>query len=132
MKKFSYDEAFRMVSLFKGRFRHVRKETNALKNDDSTSYYERYKKLQEIEENCVNEMLNISEIDRNFILGLHNLLKSYKEAEPGRDEAYYDFLSENVEGNIKDLKEFMDSNLLAEYDHAITHPKYIIRMYLEN
>ncbi|MCI2792142.1 hypothetical protein FH185_09835, partial [Staphylococcus pettenkoferi] len=63
MKKFSYDEAFRMVSLFKGRFRHVRKETNALKNDDSTSYYERYKKLQEIEENCVNEMLNISEID---------------------------------------------------------------------
>ncbi|MCG1301841.1 hypothetical protein K4T52_10895 [Staphylococcus epidermidis] len=128
MNKLSNKEALRMTSLLKSSFRFVRHETNYLKNDMSISPQEKYQKLERLEQECVEKTLSHTDIDKEFILNLHDLLISYKSGSYDRNSAYRNFLSKYVDGNIENLIAFINSNLLPEYEYSITHPKYIINL----
>lgn len=54
MDKFSYDEAFRMVSLFKGQIRSVKDETPQIMEDNSLTYDEKLIELRKIEIECID------------------------------------------------------------------------------
>ena len=132
MNKLSNKEAFRMTSLLKSSFRFIGHETNNLKNDMSISPQEKYQKLERLEQECVEKTLSYTDIDKEFILNLHDLLISYKSVSYDHNIAYRNFLSKYVDGNIENIIAFINSDLLPEYEHAITHPKYIINKAMES
>lgn len=132
MNKLSNKEAFRMTSLLKSSFRFIGHETNNLKNDMSISPQEKYQKLERLEQECVEKTLSYTDIDKEFILNLHDLLISYKSVSYDHNFAYRNFLSKYVDGNIENIIAFINSDLLPEYEHAITHPKYIINKEMES
>lgn len=130
MNVISEKEAFDMISTLKTSFRSVRRTTNNLKNDDSLSYPEKYEQIEIIEQSCVENTLNMSNMNKEFIVGIHELLISYQSASIGSSEAYREFLSKYVRGNIEKLVHFMNTVLYPEYDYAIKHPKTIINIYM--
>ncbi|UZW86869.1 hypothetical protein LE164_12790 (plasmid) [Staphylococcus lugdunensis] len=129
---FSEEETFRRISLFKGEFRSVKNETPEIMKDNALNYQEKRQKLINIENQCVKNVLRYSEIDKDFIYGLKNLLISYKVGTNGREQAYRNFIAQYVNGNEEELVQFMTQELLGEYDHAIRRHRVLIEMLTES
>lgn len=128
---FSYDEAFRMISLFKGQIRNVKEDTSQIMSDRSLTNDEKYKKICDIERDCIDKTIVYMDVSSEFIIDLHKLLTTYKVGDVGRESAYRKFLTQHVNGNIEDIVGFMNSELLGEYDHAIRRHKVLIQMIKE-
>lgn len=132
MVRFSNDEAYNMVSLFKGRIREIAKdETPKIMEDKTLTNDEKYKKICEIENECINRTAAFEVVNEDFILNLHKLLTTYKVGDVDRKVAYRNFLTQHVNGNIENIVEFMSSELLGEYDRTIRRHKVLIQMIQE-
>jgi hypothetical protein len=133
MTKISSSEAYDMVSLFKGLIREIAKdETPKIMQDKTLTYDEKYKKISEIENECINRTAKFEVVNEEFVLNLHRLLSSYKQGDVDRRRAYRNFLSEYVSGSIKKTFDLMNTELLGEYDHAIRRHKVLIQTIKEN
>lgn len=133
MVKFSSSEAYDMVSLFKGCIREIAKdETPKIMQDKTLTYDEKYKKIIEIENECIDRTAKFEVVNEDFILNLHKLLSSYKQGDIDRRRAYRNFLSEYVNGSIEKPFDLMNTELLGEYDHAIRRHKVLIQTIKEN
>ncbi|MGC9678468.1 hypothetical protein ACOP1M_12775 [Staphylococcus warneri] len=130
--KFNKEEAFRMISLLKSEFRGVRNKTPEIMKNDSLNYQQKRQKLDNIENKCVKNVLRYSEINKDFIYGLSSLLISYKVDTNGREQAYRNFITQYVNGNVEELIQFMNRELLCEYDHAIRHHRVFIEMFMRS
>lgn len=127
MVKFSSSEAYDMVSLFKGRIREIAKdETPKIMQDKTLTNEEKYKKISEIENECINRTANFEVVNEEFVLNLHKLLSSYKKGDVDRRQAYRNFLSEYVNGSIEKPFDLMNTELLGEYDHSIRRYKVML------
>lgn len=49
----------------------------------------------------------------------------------GREQAYRNFITQYVNGNVEELIQFMNRELLGEYDHAIRRHQVLIEMFME-
>ncbi|MDW4330450.1 MULTISPECIES: hypothetical protein [Staphylococcus] len=133
MTKISSSEAYDMVSLFKGLIREIAKdETPKIMQDKTLTYDEKYKKIIEIENECIDRTAKFEDVNEDFILNLHKLLSSYKQGDIDRRRAYRNFLSEYINGSIEKTFDLMDTELLEEYDHAIKRHKFLIQRIKEN
>ncbi|HCD4709551.1 TPA: hypothetical protein NBR53_002803, partial [Staphylococcus aureus] len=85
----------------------------------------------DIENKCVKNVFRYSEINKDFVYGLSSLLISYKVGTNGREQAYRNFITQYVNGNVEELIQFMNRELLGEYDHAIRRHQVLIEMFME-
>lgn len=131
MVKFTKDEGFRMVSLFKGQIRSVKEDTSQIMSDRSLTNDEKYNEICDIERDCIDRTIAYMDVSSEFIIDLHKLLSTYKVGDVDRESAYRTFLTQHVNGNIEDIVEFMNSELLGEYDRAIRRHKVLIQMIKE-
>lgn len=125
MSEMTYDEVFRMISLLKGEFRNVKEDTKPLKNEPTVSPQEKMDKLIKIEDQCIQNTSKYPDIDKGFLLDIHQLLLNNNEAYRG-DSYYLDFLRKYTDERLQDILSFIKSELLGEYQHAIRKPKQII------
>ena len=133
MTKISSSEAYDMVSLFKGLIREIAKdETPKIMQDKTLTYDEKYKKISEIENECINRTAKFEVVNEEFVLNLHRMFSSYKQGAVDRRRAYRNFLSEYVSGSIEKTFDLMNTELLGEYDHAIRRHKVLIQTIKEN
>lgn len=132
MKKLSNDDAFRMISLLKGNFRSVRHKTKKLENDITLSYEDKYTKLKDIEKQCVQDMMKYPDIDKDFIIELHNLLIVNTNNLFYREVNCKNLLYKYVNGNIEELFHFMNNSLFGEYERAINSPELRINLHINN
>ncbi|WP_289415216.1 hypothetical protein [Staphylococcus warneri] len=128
----SEKKAFRMISLFKGEFRSVKDKTSNIMKNDYLNYQQKRQQLDNIENECVENVLRYPEIDKDFIYDLKNLLVSYKVGANGREQAYRNFIGGYVNGNIEELVQFMTQELLGEYEHAIRRHRAFIETFMED
>lgn len=129
--KLNEKEAFRMISLLKNEFRGVRNKTPEIMKDDTLNYQQKKQQLDDIENKCVKNVFRYSEINKDFVYGLSSLLISYKVGTNGREQAYRNFITQYVNGNVEELIQFMNRELLGEYDHTIRRHQVLIEMFME-
>lgn len=131
MSRMTYAEVFEVISSLKSSFRSVRRETPKIKKDENLNPKEKMNKLLQIEDECVQNILNFfdsSNTKKQLILDLHQLLRNYKYGTQGRESAYAKCLLKYTNERIDELKSFMESNLFAEYEYAIKSPEFIIEL----
>ncbi|MDQ7158096.1 hypothetical protein [Staphylococcus warneri] len=100
--------------------------------NDYLNYQQKRQQLDNIENECVENVLRYPEIDKDFIYDLKNLLVSYKVGANGREQAYRNFIGGYVNGNIEELVQFMTQELLGEYEHAIRRHRAFIETFMED
>ena len=75
---------------------------------------------------CQN-VFRYSEINKDLLYGLSSLLISYKVGTNGREQAYRNFITQYVNGNVEELIQFMNRELLGSMIMQYVAIKYLLK-----